>query len=267
MSACQKAYDHLLSLNHALSLNHPSTVYPVPYRPTSYAEPKPPMVKPKKRPYGSDGSMAVDRIIQPRTSEFSAVNETYHPPLHPAAPSSGAEPLRKKRGRPSKAEYEVRVAEYAARGESYPAPRKSKASRRSAETQALFTPTKIETIDSRPASTLAMMEAGEPGSPSGKRRPRPNKLSRNFTLDTSALTQFPSETGRGETNTAVEAAGEGPGLETQPSDLMNIGDLAVQAQERPAHLASDLVRGVEIIQERHTPENRAWQAYQAPQTN
>lgn len=261
MSACQKAYDHLLSLN------HPSTVYPVPYRPTNYAEPKPPMVKPKKRPYGSDGSMAVERIIQPRTSEFSAVNETYHLPLHPAAPSLAGEPPKKKRGRPSKAEYEVRVAEYAARGEPYPAPRKSKASRRSAETQALFTPTKIETMDNRPASTLAMMEASEPGSPSGKRRPRPNKLSRNFTLDTSALTQLPGERGQGGTNTAAEAAGERPGLETQPSDLVHIGDLAVQAQEHPAHLASDLVRDVEILQEMHTPENRAWQAYQAPKTS
>lgn len=261
MSACQKAYDHLLSLP------HPPTVYPVPYRPTNYAEPKPPMVKPKKRHYGSDGSMAVDRIIQPRTSEFSAVNETYHSPLHPAAPSPGGEPLKKKRGRPSKAEYEVRVAEYAARGEPYPAPRKSKASRRSTEAQVLFTPTKIETIDSRPASTLAMMEASEPGSPSGKRRPRPNKLSRNFTLDTFALTQLPGETGRGDTTTAADVAGERPGLEMQPSDLVQIGDLAVQTQEHPADLASDLGRDVEIIQESHTPENRAWQAYHAPKTN
>lgn len=261
MSACQKAYDHLLSLT------HPSTVYPMPYRPTNYVEPKPLMVKPKKRPYGSDGSMAVDRIIQPRTSEFSAVNETYQSPLHPAAPSPGGEPLKKKRGRPSKAEYEVRVAEYAARGEPYPAPRKSKASRHSAETQALYTPTKIESSDNRPTSTLAMMEASEPGSPSGKRRPRPNKLSRNFTLDTSALTQLPGETGRGDTNTAAEAAGERPGLEMQSSDLVQIGDLAVQAHQHPAHLVSDLGRDVQMIQESHTPENRAWQAYQAPKTN
>lgn len=263
VSACQKAYDHLLSLA------HPPTVYPVPYRPTNYIEPKPPMVKPKKRPYGSDGSMAVDRIIQPRTSEFSAVNETYHSPLHPAAPSPGGEPPKKKRGRPSKAEYEVRVAEYAARGESYPAPRKSKASRHSAETQALFTPTtKTETIDSRPASTLATMEASEAGSPPGKRRARPNKMSRNFTLDTSALTQLPGEESRGDSNTlAVEAAGERPGLETQPSDLMHRGDPTVQAQEHPARLASEPGRDVETIQEQHTPENRAWQAYQAPKTN
>lgn len=262
MSACQKAYDHLLSLS------HPSTVYPVPYLPTNYAESKPPMVKPKKRPYGSDGSMAVDRIIQPRTSEFSSVNETYHSPLHPVAPSSGGEPPKKKRGRPSKAEYEVRVAEYAARGEPYPAPRKSKAARHSAENQALFTPTKTETIDSRPASsTLAMMGASEPGSPSGKRRPRPNKLSRNFALDTSALTQLPGELDRGDTNTAAEAAGERLGLEMQPSDLVHMGDLAVQAQEHPAHLASELGRDVQIMQESHTPENRTWQVYQAPKTN
>lgn len=261
MSACQKAYDQLLSVT------HPSAVYPMPYRPTNYAEPKPLMVKPKKRPYGSDGSMAVDRIIQPRTSEFSAVNESYQSPLHPAAPNPGGEPLKKKRGRPSKAEYEIRVAEYAARGEPYPAPRKSKASRHSAETQALFTPSKIESIDSRPTSTLAMMEASEPGSPSGKRRPRPNKSSRNFTLDTSALTQLPGETGRGDTNTAAEAAGERAGLEMQPSDLVQMGDLAVQGQQHPAHLVSGLGRDVQIMQDSHTPESRAWQAYQAPKTN
>lgn len=227
------------------------------------------MVKPKKRPYGSDGSMAVDRIIQPRTSEFSAVNETYHSPLHPVAPTSGGEPPKKKRGRPSKAEYEVRVAEYAARGESYPAPRKSKASRHSAETQALLTPTtKTETIDNRPASTLATMETSEPGSPPGKRRARPNKLSRNFTLDTSALTQLPGEADRDDTNIlAAEAAGEIPGLETQPSDLMHRGDPNVQAQEHSAPLASEPGRDVETIQERHSPEIRAWQAYQAPKTS
>lgn len=211
--------------------------------------------------------MAVDRIIQPRTSEFSAVNETYLSPLHPAAPSSGGEPPKKKRGRPSKAEYEVRVAEYAARGESYPAPRKSKASRHSAETQALFMSTKTEPIDSRPASTLATMESSEPGSPPGKRRARPNKISRNFTLDTSALTHLPGETGRGDTNTVVEASVERPVLETQPSELVHRGDLTVQAQENPARLASEPVRDVEIIQERHTPENTAWQTYQTPTTN
>lgn len=216
--------------------------------------------------------MAVDRIIQPRTSEFSAVNETYHSPLHPVVPSPGGpggEPPKKKRGRPSKAEYEVRVAEYAARGESYPAPRKSKASRHSAETQSLLTPTtNLETIDSRPASTLATMETSEPGSPLGKRRARPIKLSRNFTLDTSSLTQLPGEAGRGDTNTlAVEAAGNIPGLETQPSDFMHGGNPIVQAQEHSALLASEPGRDVETIHERHTPENRAWQAYQAPNTS
>lgn len=261
MSACQKAYNHLLGLT------HPSTGYPVPYRPTNYAEQKPLMVKPKKRPYGSDGSMAVDRIIQPRTSEFSAVNENYQSPLHPAAPNPGGEPPKKKRGRPSKAEYEVRVAEYAARGEPYPAPRKSKASRHSTENQSLFTPTKIESIDSRPMSTLAMMEASEPGSPSGKRRPRPNKLSRNFSLDTSSLTQLPGETDRGDTNTAAETAGERPGLGMQPGDLVQMGDLAVQAQQHPAHLVSGLGRDAQIMQDSHTPDNRTWQAYQAPKTN
>lgn len=261
MSACQKAFNHLISLTHQ------STVYPVPYRPTNYAEPKSLMVKPKKRPYGSDGSMAVDRIIQPRTSEFSAVNEAYQSPLHPGAQNPAGEPQKKKRGRPSKAEYEVRAAEYAARGEPYPAPRKSKASRNSTETQAMFTPAKIESIDSRPMSTLTMMEASEPGSPSGKRRPRPNKLSRNFTLDTSALTQLPGETRRGDTNTVAEAAGERAGLEMQQGGLVQMGDLAVQAHQHPAHLVSDLGRDVQIMQGSHNPDNTAWQAYQAPKTN
>ncbi len=212
--------------------------------------------------------MAVDRIIQPRISEFPSVNDPYSSSHHPAPTSAGGEPPKKKRGRPSKAEYEVRVAEYAARGETYPAPRKSKTKRHSTGSQgAVFPTTKTEAGESRPPSALVGLEASEADSPPGRRRARPSKLSRNFTLDTSALEQRPGESARTDVNTLAEAASDKPGPENQPSDLGYQGNLAVQMQEHAARVESEPRREVENVQGRHTPENRAWQTYhQVPST-
>lgn len=271
MSACQKVFEHLLS--------HSSTGFPVTYRPTDHPEPKAPPPKPKKRGYASgEGSMAVDRIIQPRISEFSAVNEPFSSPHQPAPPPVQAgEPPKKKRGRPSKAEYEIRLAEYAARGESYPAPRKSKTPRQSTESYAptavMFPPTTAETGEGRAPRTPTTMGFGEPGIVSpGRRRVRASKAdigTRSIPLDTSALAGDrppPDDMARGEGKSAAEGTARNTGPEAQPSEPGYGGNPVGQIHEHAGRVEPESSRGGESQPAPHPPESRHWEAYQPPTT-
>lgn len=270
MSSCQKAFENLLA--------HSSTSFPGPYRSTDLHEPKSTASKPRKRAYASgDGSMAVDRIIQPRISEFSSVNEPYTSPHQPPTPVAASEPPKKKRGRPSKAEYEIRLAEYAARGESYPAPRKSKTPRQSAEgyapTAVMFAPNTTEPGEGGVLSTPTALEVGEPGTASpGKRRSRPSKVdvgSRNIPLDTSALAtgqtqHLTEEMARSDANIASDSASRNTGPENQSSEQGYQRNLLAQMQEHAARVEPGSSRGSESSQLQHAPESRVWEAYQPP---
>lgn len=272
VSACQKAFENLLS--------HSSTGFPVTYRPTDHPEPKASAPKPKKRGYASgDGSMAVDRIIQPRVSEFSAVNEPFSSPHQPPAPVPAGEPPKKKRGRPSKAEYEIRLAEYAARGESYPAPRKSKTPRQSTESYAptavMFPPGTADTGEGRAPRTPTTMEFGEPSTASaGRRRVRPSKAeigTRNIPLDTSALGADrpqppPEDTARSEGNSATEGTVRNTVPEAQPSEPGYGGNPLAQIHEHAGRVEPESGRGGESQPVQHPPESRPWEAYQPPTT-
>ncbi|KAL8941486.1 MAG: hypothetical protein Q9216_002214 [Gyalolechia sp. 2 TL-2023] len=86
-----------------------------------------PSAKPRKRPATStDVSSGSNRELQPRTPGFVTVNEPIETPAYPPGLAENIDQRKKKRGRPSKAEVEVKAAEYAARGEPYPPPRRSK---------------------------------------------------------------------------------------------------------------------------------------------
>jgi hypothetical protein len=90
----------------------------------------------RKRPLSmGDASTSIGaREIQPRPARpatFVTVNGQEQVSAS-FAPSNPNEPPRKKRGRPSKAEHERRVAEAAERGEIYPKPKKAKPLRPSA---------------------------------------------------------------------------------------------------------------------------------------
>lgn len=223
--------------------------------------------------------MAVDRIIQPRISEFSAVNEPFSSPHQPPPPVPPGEPPKKKRGRPSKAEYEIRLAEYAARGESYPAPRKSKTPRHSTESYAptavMFPPNTAETAEGRAPRTPTTMDFGEPGTASpGRRRVRPSKAdlgSRNIPLDTSALAADrppppPEETVRSEGKSASEGTGRNTGPEAQPSEPGYGGNPLAQIHEHAARVEPESSRGGESQPAPHPLESRPWEAYQPPTT-
>lgn len=85
-----------------------------------------PSAQSRKRPAGgAEMSIGPNRELQPRTPGFLTVNEPIEPTAYPVGLADSGE-RKKKRGRPSKAEAEVKAAEYAARGEPYPPPRKPK---------------------------------------------------------------------------------------------------------------------------------------------
>ena len=80
--------------------------------------------------------MIADRTMQQQQSTFPSVNAPSPSGsfAFQAVPgTSTGEPPRKKRGRPSKEEFDKRVAEAAQRGETYPPPRKRKPPRPSTE--------------------------------------------------------------------------------------------------------------------------------------
>ncbi|CAF9914109.1 MAG: hypothetical protein ALECFALPRED_009325 [Alectoria fallacina] len=92
--------------------------------------------KPKKRRPASGENVVLDRTIQPQQPfNFPPVNAPDDPATDRAATASkSGGPPKKKRGRPSKAEYEAKVAEAAARGEEYhPPPKRKKTPRTSLE--------------------------------------------------------------------------------------------------------------------------------------
>ncbi|KAL8872672.1 MAG: hypothetical protein Q9174_001735 [Haloplaca sp. 1 TL-2023] len=124
VSQCQKAYESLLS-----------RMYQIPPQPLGpILQPSPSSALSRKRPtVGGDSSMGPNRELQPRTPVFSTVNDPVESPAYPPGLTDSGDQRKKKRGRPSKAEAEVKAAEYAARGEPYPPPRKSKQSKTSAE--------------------------------------------------------------------------------------------------------------------------------------
>ncbi len=267
MSACQKAYEHLLS--------NPSTHFPISLRPTVNPEPKG-TPKQRKRQYPSgDGPMAVDRIIQPRISDFSSVNEPFHPPAA-APPAAGpGEPPKKKRGRPSKAEYEIRMAEYAARGEPLPPPRKPKTPKRSTErhapTATMFTPTPGGTGEGGSLMTPTAVDAGSVAGthPAARPPPRPDTAdpgTRNLALEATALAAEQTRPASGPTT--EPAADSKAGVQTDhlegAPELGPHEALMAQMQEHAASVEHQTA-------DRDTPgrgppaqEQRTWQAYQPP---
>ncbi|KAL8699159.1 MAG: hypothetical protein Q9224_001534 [Gallowayella concinna] len=124
VSACQKAFDSLYT-----------RVFQPPLQPLGPAPPLPsPSAKPRKRPVtGGEISMGLNRELQPRGPGFATVNDLPESTAYPLGLADPGDQRKKKRGRPSKAEAEIKAAEYAARGEPYPPPRKSKNPKLSSE--------------------------------------------------------------------------------------------------------------------------------------
>ncbi|KAL8961848.1 MAG: hypothetical protein Q9193_001663, partial [Seirophora villosa] len=153
VSACQKAFDNLYA-----------RIFQIPLQSWGPAPQPSPSTKPRKRPLPiAETPGALNRELQPRTQGFVTVNEPLESTAYPPGLLDSAEQRKKKRGRPSKAEVEVKAAEYAARGEPYPPPRRSKNPKPSAE----------GTSSSGPAITFTPVTMGPSGaeaSSSSKKR-------------------------------------------------------------------------------------------------
>ncbi|KAL8794888.1 MAG: hypothetical protein Q9195_002600 [Heterodermia aff. obscurata] len=122
LSACQRAFTRLRSRQGFLA----------PMRPPGAPEQQTlPLPKPRKRTPAGDLSTP-SHATTPGFSSFPSVNSPS--PAHglPNVTTVGGK-LQKKRGRPSKAEFDLKVAEAAARGEVYPPPKKIKTPKTPAE--------------------------------------------------------------------------------------------------------------------------------------
>ncbi len=86
--------------------------------------------KPKKKRVSSGVSVSgTNGPIQPSQYTFAPINQTDPPSAYqyqPSTPGDTPDKAGKKRGRPTKAEYEARAAEAAARGEAWPPPKRHK---------------------------------------------------------------------------------------------------------------------------------------------
>ncbi|KAL8848847.1 MAG: hypothetical protein Q9221_006143 [Calogaya cf. arnoldii] len=88
----------------------------------------------RKRPAtGVEIPAGLNRELQPRGPGFAPINDAPEPTAYPVGLADPGDQRKKKRGRPSKAEAEIKAAEYAARGEPYPPPRKPKNPKLSSE--------------------------------------------------------------------------------------------------------------------------------------
>lgn len=160
VSSCITVWQHLQATAQA---RFPAPVQPmVVFEPPALQNASKPK---KKRPAsGRNVPSAVDRMIQPQQPiNFPPVNPPSDPPADPGATASvSVGPPKKKRGRPSKAEYDARVAEAAARGEEYqPPPKRKKTPRPS--------------LQDAPNAGMVTPEVGAPGegSPGKQKAQRP----------------------------------------------------------------------------------------------
>ena len=205
--------------------------YTIPHQPAVRPEYQPPVPKPKKRPIPSgDASTTADRTIQPRVSSFAAVNDPNDPPTFPSAPASTDEPpTKKKRGRPSKAEHEIRAAEAAARGEPYPPPKKTRTPRPSAEGAAPFANMFTPVV----AGSRGMEESITPKRPARPKKPKHTAV-RTLSLEETAhaADQMQTELG-GETGTTLPE-NQTPGQSGPENLMVELQEHAALAE--PTHL-------------------------------
>ena len=120
VSSCQNAFNALLARSQPNPMAAPMTD---------------PTGRRLKRSYaaGEGSTSGAAREIQPRPPSFSSVNGQQQIVAPAPIAMSPVEPPRKKRGRPTKFEYEKRAAEAKERGEVWPKPRKPKTPRTSME--------------------------------------------------------------------------------------------------------------------------------------
>ena len=198
-------------------------------------------------------------MIQPQQPfNFSSVNTSSDPTTDPGATASvSGGPPKKKRGRPSKAEYEARVAEAAARGEEYQPPPKRKKDPRPSQQGA-------------PNAGMVMTEVGAAGEGStGKKKAQKPKAapevasslasdptSRSFALKATAhvADQMQMEKEKHFKSTIPK---------TQASEFQTQESLLAGTREHAGNTAPDTMQSSMTLQHQSTPQND-FTSYQGP---
>ena len=217
----------------------------------------------KKRPASGENVPSVaDRMIQPQQpSNFPPVNAPGDPATNQNAPTVvPGGPPKKKRGRPSKAEHEAKVAEAAARGEEYkPTPRRKKPPRpppQGTPNAGMVTP--------------SMTEVGAAGEVStGKKRARkPNAApeeasslafgtaARNYTLEATAHAADKMQI-------EEDKPAQSTMPETQASDFEARESLLANMREHAEQFAPDTIQSTMTLQHDSTPQHN-FISYQGP---
>ncbi|KAF2640742.1 hypothetical protein P280DRAFT_326246 [Massarina eburnea CBS 473.64] len=124
LRSCQMAYNDITATYSQGDYRRPPAPAPLPL-PIMY----PGSELPKKRPHQPEASTPIGRLLQPRPPHSYPGDFGSGVPSYATALSPVGEPAnKKKRGRPTKAEAQLRAQEAAARGEIYPPPRKARTS-------------------------------------------------------------------------------------------------------------------------------------------
>ncbi|KAL8843142.1 MAG: hypothetical protein Q9170_000272 [Blastenia crenularia] len=213
VSACQKAFDSLYS-----------RAFQIPLQPIPPPQP-PPSAKPGKRPApSSDPSTGLNRELQPRGPGFVTVNEPTESTAYPSGLSDSADRRQKKRGRPSKADVEIKAAEYAARGEPYPPPRKSKNRKASAEGTAPMGPSITFT-------PVTMGPSGMAATSSGKKRTTKTQMQQSEAVPGYGPSASPIRQVYGEAKDPMGT--QGPSMQAPPRETSEPAVVSVAAEHGP----------------------------------
>ena len=244
LRSCQSTFQTLRSVQPHAS---PGALTQPPHSHQTHAgRPDSTISKKRSLPF-KDPSTPANRALQPRPSAtLASLNGEQGAAMQPSAGDGPAEPPRKKRGRPSKAEMEARAQAAAARGEVYPpvkTPRTPKSAtkptpRRSiggqedlADFSGGVIPMDVVTPQSGPGASGA-------GSVGKKRRGRPTKaeaIAKRFLLERAAAAQAANE------NHVMDPQDDGLDDEVTVATLMEgTQDEVDDADEHDVHMAASL---------------------------
>ncbi|KAL8981880.1 MAG: hypothetical protein Q9177_005440 [Variospora cf. flavescens] len=218
VSACQKAFDNLYA-----------RIFQIPLQSWGPAPQPSPSTKARKRPVPiAETPGGLNRELQPRTQAFVTVNEPLESPAYPPGLLDSAEQRRKKRGRPSKAEVEVKAAEYAARGEPYPPPRRSKNPKPSSEGTASLGPSITFT-------PVTMGPSGAEGSSSGKKRAARIKPQQDDPFSGHGVVGSSAPQAHGHAEVENHQQEQAPSFQTAPPGTSgpSVASVAITAEDPP----------------------------------
>lgn len=255
VSSCIVVWQHLLA--------NARVRFTVPVQPmVAFEQPSPQSAsKPKtKRPASGENVPSVaDRVIQP--FNFPPVNTSSDPATGQGATASiSGGPPKKKRGRPSKAEYEAKVAEAAARGEEYqPLPKRKKTPRPSlqgAPNQGMASPSMTEVGAAGEGSTGTEKAQKPKVAPEEASSLASEPSARSLALEATARAadQMRIDEGKPVKSTIPE---------TQVSEVEARESLSADMREHAERTAPDTVQSTMTLQHDFTPQND-FISYQGP---